>query len=156
MVQCYTCINELISAPPKGKQKENPFKSDVKIQAILEEFEAQKNRPTGFAIHPKMEKLKMLLVEHFAQKQFDKEDADAAGRGEGVSGDSRVMVFSTYRQCVDEIVEYLNRERPMIRAVPFIGQGTDKSGKKGYGQKQQLEVCSSSICPVQAYNEDDF
>ncbi|KAJ3558501.1 hypothetical protein NM688_g891 [Phlebia brevispora] len=140
MVQCYTCINELISAPPKGKQKENPFKSDVKIQAILEEFEAQKNRPTGFAIHPKMEKLKMLLVEHFAQKQFDKEDADAAGRGEGVSGDSRVMVFSTYRQCVDEIVEYLNRESPMIRAVPFIGQGTDKSGKKGYGQKQQLEV----------------
>ena len=129
-----------MTAPPKGKQKENPHKSDPKMQAVLQKLEEQKSGPDGFPVHPKMDKLKTLLIEHFAQKQFDKEDADANGHGADVSGDSRVMVFSTYRQSVDEIVELLNKDRPMIRAVPFIGQGTDKSGRKGYGQKEQLEV----------------
>ncbi len=140
MSQCYSCINDIMTAPPKGKQKENPNKSDPKMQAILQELEAQRTADGGFPIHPKMEKVKTLLIEHFAQKHFDKEDADANGQGADISGDSRVMLFSTYRQCVDEIVQYLNKDRPMIRAIPFIGQSTDKSGKKGYGQKQQLEV----------------
>lgn len=93
-------------------------------------------------MHPKMDKMKTLLVEHFAQKRFDKEDADANGNdnGEELSGDSRVMVFASFRQGVDEVVEFLNSERPLIQAVPFIGQGTDKAGKKGYGQKEQLDV----------------
>lgn len=51
------------------------------------------------------------------------------------------MVFCSFRQGVEEVVEFLKHEEPMIRPVPFIGQGTDKSGKKGYGQKEQLAVC---------------
>ena len=83
-----------------------------------------------------MEKLKTLLIEHFAQRQFDLEDAQTPG----ATDDSRVMVFCSYRQCVEEVVAFLNQEKPMIRAIPFIGQGTDKSGRKGYGQKEQLGV----------------
>lgn len=140
--QCYNCLQELVSAPPKGKQKQNPYQSDPKVQAVLQELDKQKNRPGGFLTHPKMEKLKMLLIEHFAQKRFEKEDADLVGGREGVTGDSHVMVFCSFRQCVDEVVKFLNLDSPMIRAVPFIGQGTDKSGKKGYGQKEQLDVRS--------------
>lgn len=55
------------------------------------------------------------------------------------------MVFMTFQEAVDEIVEVLNFERPLIRAHKFIGQGTDKQGKKGLAQKKQLEV-SVSLC----------
>ena len=108
----------------------------------MQELERQKNQPGGFVTHPKMEKLKMLLIEHFAQKQFEKEDAvanNAIGAAD-LTGDSRVMVFCSFRQCVEEVTAFLNRDSPMIRAVPFIGQGTDKAGRKGYGQKEQLSV----------------
>ena len=87
-----------------------------------------------------MDKMKTLLIEHFAQKQFDKEDATANGGAPNAADDSRVMLFVSYRQCIDEVMEVLKHEQPLIRAVPFIGQGIDKNGKKGYGQKEQLEV----------------
>ena len=45
----------------------------------------------------------------------------------------------------EQITEALNSEKPLIRAVPFIGQGVDKQGKKGYGQKEQLEV---GVCAI--------
>ena len=143
-MQCYKCLHELYTAPPKGKQKQNPHASDPKMQAVMQELEAQKARPGGFLTHPKMERLKMLLIEHFAQRRLDFEEAEAEVNGQtGTNdGDSRVMVFCSYRQCVEEVTAFLNQDSPMIRAVPFIGQGTDKSGRKGYGQKEQLEVCA--------------
>lgn len=116
------------------KAKAEQLQKDQKLQEVLQELEAQRARPGGFSAHPKMDTLKTLLVEHFAQRQFDRED------GNGGGDDSRVMVFVSYRQCIDEVIALLNHERPLIRAVPFIGQGTDKNGKKGYGQKEQLEV----------------
>lgn len=96
----------------------------------------------------------MLLIEHFAQKRFEKEDADLEGGREGVTGESCVMVFCSFRQCVEEVVKFLNLDSPMIRAVPFIGQGTDKSGKKGYGQKEQLDVRSRSVVSVECLIAD--
>lgn len=133
-------VNSTTGKSTTSKAKANQFQKDPKLQAIIQELEAQKNRPGGFSVHPKMEKMKTLLIEHFAQKQFDKDDADANGGNHTLTGDSRVMLFVTLRQCIDEVMEVLNREKPLIRAVPFIGQGTDKNGKKGYGQKEQLEV----------------
>ena len=91
-------------------------------------------------MHPKMDMVKTLLIEHFAQKRLDKEDAVASGGGDDLSGDSRVMVFASFRQNVDLLITMLNKENPLIRAVPFFGQGTDKHGNKGYSQKGQLEV----------------
>ena len=46
---------------------------------------------------------------------------------------------------VEEIVDLLNKDSPIIRAKPFIGQGTDKQGRKGYAQKEQLEACVSVL-----------
>ena len=133
-----------MTAPPKGKQKKNLAAEDPKIQAVLQELETQKAR--GFGVHPKQAMLKTLLIEHFAQRRFDFEDATANGHvPEDVTGDSRVMVFCSFRQGVEEVVEFLKHEEPMIRPVPFIGQGTDKSGKKGYGQKEQLAVGDSRL-----------
>lgn len=89
-------------------------------------------RSGGFKPHPKIEKLKTILIQHFGSKISDEggEDGD----------DTKVMVFSSYRGVVDEIVQELDKERPLIRAARFIGQGVDKQGNKGLAQKDQLEV----------------
>ena len=39
------------------------------------------------------------------------------------ASNSRVIVFSTYRESVHEITELLLRHKPMIKAMSFIGQG---------------------------------
>jgi ATP-dependent DNA helicase MPH1 len=90
-----------------------------------------------FPPHPKMEKLKSLVLEHLLTK-------DATGEDRGSTEpnpNTRVMVFVTYRDCVEEVVDYLNLESPIIKATKFIGQGTDKGGRKGFAQKEQLGVC---------------
>ncbi|KAI0639199.1 hypothetical protein C8Q77DRAFT_45651 [Trametes polyzona] len=98
---------------------------------LMKELEKQAAR--GFSMHPKMDTLRTLLIDHFA-KQMPEDGAN------GPQSKSRAMVFVSFRECVEEIVELLNKESPIIRAKAFIGQGTDKQGKRGYAQKEQLEV----------------
>jgi ATP-dependent DNA helicase MPH1 len=50
------------------------------------------------------------------------------------------MVFVTFREAVDEIVDFLNQESPLLRVAKFIGQGIDRKGNKGLAQREQLEV----------------
>ncbi|KAI0762783.1 hypothetical protein C8Q74DRAFT_1458838 [Fomes fomentarius] len=129
---CYGYLQDVVKGEDDTGGKKALRKSDT-FKKLIKTFEEQAAR--GFSMHPKMDVLKTLLVDHFA-KQLP-EDAE----GSNVSSrQSRAMVFVSFRECVEEIVELLNKESPIIRAKPFIGQGTDKQGKKGYGQKQQLEV----------------
>jgi len=82
----------------------------------------------GFGGHPKMVKLREIVEEHFTQCKKD-----------GTFDETRIMVFCSYREVVDEIVERLNKFQG-IKATRLVGQGTDTKGKKGLGQKQQNEV----------------
>ncbi|KAG6911756.1 hypothetical protein DXG01_000002 [Tephrocybe rancida] len=138
---CHTYIQELSRqgdeevASGSGKtsaaaSRKKGLREDPMFQAVLRELNNQ--RACGFSVHPKMDRLKTLIIEHFAQKIPDNEEA--------APDDTRVMVFVTFREAVDEIVDTLNAERPLIRAHKFIGQGTDKQGKKGLAQKEQLDV----------------
>lgn len=77
--------------------------------------------------HPKMIATVDTVLEHFKREQD-------AGR------DTRVMIFCSLRECVREICEFLNHHS-FLRATPFIGQASDKTGK-GLTQKQQKEVIS--------------
>ncbi|KAG2160089.1 uncharacterized protein EDB93DRAFT_1113395 [Suillus bovinus] len=129
---CHNCLLE-ISAEKEddsGKKKGSAtsgLRKDKNFMALLSELEVQKVRPGGYGMHPKMETLKMLLLQHFGARM---------GEGE----ETRAMVFVTYRECVDEIVHILNEEQPLLKVTRFIGQGTDKQGRKGFAQKEQLEV----------------
>jgi ATP-dependent DNA helicase MPH1 len=133
---CYTYLQELASDKGDGDSKKDvkaqKLRTNSKFQALVKEIETQRNR--GFSLHPKMDILKGLIVQHFGERLTDE--------GENQE-ETRAMVFVTYRECVDEIVEMLNVEKPLIRATKFVGQGTDKQGKKGFGQKEQLEVSLS-------------
>lgn len=113
------------------------LKGDKNWTALLVELEKQKAH--GFDPHPKMEKLISLALRHFVEA--DAEAAAAIVRGEPIEGESKVMVFVQFRDCVDEIIDRLKHHHPLIRPTPFIGQGTDKRGNKGISQKEQLEVC---------------
>ncbi|KAH9487144.1 ATP-dependent DNA helicase mph1 [Psilocybe cubensis] len=133
---CYLFLNELRTEVDKdipGAARQNNsskrFKNDPGYVALMKEVEAQ--RQAGWGIHPKIEKLKTILIQHFGSKLAD---------NNGEEDTSKVMVFSSYRGVVQELVNELNKESPLIRATEFIGQGTDKQGKKGLQQKEQLEV----------------
>ncbi|KAF8971564.1 hypothetical protein BDZ97DRAFT_1651060 [Flammula alnicola] len=120
--------NEEVEGVKKKKASNKRLEDDPNFRAFVQEFENQHTR--GFSIHPKIEKLKTILIQHFGSKLGD----------EAVEDDTKVMVFSSYRSVVEEIVAELDKERPLIRATQFIGQGVDKQGKKGLSQKEQLEV----------------
>ncbi|KAI0670106.1 P-loop containing nucleoside triphosphate hydrolase protein [Trametes maxima] len=134
VTMCYGFLKGIAS----GQDDSSAKKAIRKIGGftdLMKLFEEQATR--GFAIHPKMDTLRTLLIDHFAKQLPD----ELGGPAEGApGGQSRAMVFVSFRECVEEIVELLNKESPIIRAKAFIGQGTDKQGKKGYAQKEQLEV----------------
>ncbi|KAJ6519582.1 hypothetical protein C8R45DRAFT_951979 [Mycena sanguinolenta] len=113
----------------KKTPKPNKFRDNPHFQAVIKELEQQRLR--GFVAHPKMEKMNTLVIEHFGQKIGD--DGQETEQ-------TRVMVFVSFREAVGEIVDVLNAQKPLIRASPFIGQGTDKQGKKGMAQKEQLDI----------------
>jgi hypothetical protein len=54
------------------------------------------------------------------------------------SRSSRVIIFTESRNSVEEIVSALTRHKPLIKAMPFVGQSSTKS--KGLSQKQQSEI----------------
>jgi len=140
---CHNCLLE-ISAEKEddcGKKKSSAtsgLRKEKIFLALLSELEVQKVRPGGYGMHPKMEILKMLLLQHFGARM---------GEGE----ETRAMVFVTYRECVDEIVHILNEDSPLLKVTRFIGQGTDKQGRKGFAQKEQLEASPELRRWIRAY-----
>lgn len=49
------------------------------------------------------------------------------------------MIFSSFRDSVQEIAEMLLQHQPVIRVMTFVGHASGKS-MKGFTQKEQLEV----------------
>ena len=108
------------------KKKINRIDNDPLVKHLMGEFERQKaGRNGNLPPHPKLDKLLSLCLDHFSGENADQ---------------TRVMVFSTFRTCVEEMVEVLNQFSPTLRATRFVGQGTDTKGQKGMSQKEQLEV----------------
>ncbi|CAE6524443.1 unnamed protein product [Rhizoctonia solani] len=113
-----------------GKQHQANWGTNTEFQAILSRIAKYRLEGAGlgsaavFPPHPKMEKLNEILVEHF-------NGPDAK--------ETRVMVFTNFRESVDEIVAHLNaNDAKKIRAHRFIGQAGGKGGDKGMTQKEQL------------------
>ncbi|KAH9964439.1 hypothetical protein BC827DRAFT_1187103 [Russula dissimulans] len=130
---CFRSLSE--EAEGSGSDKPSGLNKDPAFQALMDELRLQKS--SGFAAHPKLEKLKTLVVHHFGQRL---RDADGTNAGERSDDDTRAMVFVTFREAVDEIVEFLNQESPLLRVTKFIGQGVDKKGNKGLAQREQLDI----------------
>ncbi|XP_060939393.1 Fanconi anemia group M protein [Limanda limanda] len=85
--------------------------------------------------HPKLEKLEGVVLQHFIQWAESSAHNDALG-----AESTRVMIFSSFRESVQEIADMLNRQAPMIKVMTFMGQASAGKGVKGFTQKEQLEV----------------
>uniref|UniRef100_A0AAY5KZ09 FA complementation group M n=1 Tax=Esox lucius TaxID=8010 RepID=A0AAY5KZ09_ESOLU len=86
--------------------------------------------------HPKLQKLEEVVVGHFRTW------SENAGSGTPLFR-TRVMIFSSFRESVQEIAAMLNRHLPLIKVMSFMGQASAGKGVKGFTQKEQLEVVRS-------------
>nr|XP_061824249.1 Fanconi anemia group M protein homolog isoform X1 [Nerophis lumbriciformis] len=89
--------------------------------------------------HPKLEKLEAVVLQHFQTS------ADITSDNNGLPAQqvsTRVMIFSSFRDSVQEIATMLNRHAPLIKVMTFMGQASVGKGVKGFTQKEQLEVVS--------------
>ena len=130
---CFRSLTE--EAESAASDTHSPLSTDPAFRTLMTELRLQKS--IGFAIHPKLETLKTLVIDHFGQRW---PDDDASNVSVQVSDDTRAIVFATFREAVDEIVDFLNQESPLLRATKFIGQGIDKKGNKGLAQREQGDV----------------
>ena len=80
--------------------------------------------------HPKLEKLKELVVAHFREK-----------KNENVA--TRVMIFSQYRDSVQEITACLHYFKPLIKVMEFVGQAGTKGNLLNW--VQNLDEISQSF-----------
>lgn len=100
------------------------------------------DRPSGsggfFYSHPKLYKLEEVVLEHFRECQ--------SSGGSSPSGkaarNTRVMIFSQYRESVQEIADMLSQHHPLVKVMTFVGHSAGKSSSKGLTQKEQTEVCT--------------
>ena len=94
----------------------------------------------NFSSHPKLLKLQEIVVEHF--KRYCPNNLKNTSIQTPLN--TRVMVFSQYRDSVQEITALLSKHEPLIKVMSFIGQGNKETsgGKntKGLSQKEQFEV----------------
>ncbi|KAM6075004.1 Fanconi anemia group M protein isoform 2-T2 [Chlamydotis macqueenii] len=89
--------------------------------------------------HPKLRKLEEIVIKHFESWKKGCSD-QVTTEGTSVEAvDTRVMIFSSFRDSVQEIAEMLSRLSPVVRVMTFVGHSTGKS-TKGFTQKEQLEV----------------
>ncbi|XP_051237234.1 Fanconi anemia group M protein isoform X2 [Dicentrarchus labrax] len=104
------------------------------LEAMFVKPSAGQDEPFIYS-HPKLEKLEEVVVQHF--RLWAQSSGDNNGPQE-VS--TRVMIFSSFRESVQEIAAMLNRHAPLIRVMTFMGQASAGKGVKGFTQKEQLEV----------------
>uniref|UniRef100_A0ABM5FCA9 Fanconi anemia group M protein isoform X2 n=1 Tax=Pogona vitticeps TaxID=103695 RepID=A0ABM5FCA9_9SAUR len=93
------------------------------------------NRKPFIYSHPKLKKLEEVVTEHFRSWKEHGDQKIPEGRPAG----TRVMIFSSFRDSVQEIAEMLSQHYPAVRVMTFVGHSTGKS-TKGFTQKEQLEV----------------
>nr|XP_015205749.1 PREDICTED: Fanconi anemia group M protein [Lepisosteus oculatus] len=88
--------------------------------------------------HPKLRKLEEVVLEHFRSWSEHTGPGDAEGAADRVC--TRVMIFSSFRESVQEIAAMLSRHQPLVRVMTFMGQSSAGKGVRGFTQKEQLEV----------------
>ena len=94
-----------------------------------------------FYSHPKLVKLEEVVVGHFRKLC---EQSTSSVRSPGGSVNTRVMIFSQYRESVQEIADMLSQHASLVRVMSFVGH-SGKSSSKGLTQKEQTEVRGISV-----------
>lgn len=98
-----------------------------------------------FLGHPKMDYLNGAVLRHFVEASEDG----------GTAAETRVMIFSSYRDSAQEIVTMLEAHQPTIKPHIFVGQA-DAKANAGMPQKEQLQVYLKNILFAWGFFPDLF
>ncbi|OMH82903.1 ATP-dependent DNA helicase mph1, partial [Zancudomyces culisetae] len=105
--------------------------------------------------HPKLEALTNVIKTHLTDHK-NRVVGDNNPQGEN-GGDTKIIVFTQFRDSVDEILQCLKLFEPEIRAVGFVGQskgtnsttnGTNSSSVNAFGDG--LDETQQSLCEMDA------
>ncbi|KAK7141824.1 hypothetical protein R3I94_011495 [Phoxinus phoxinus] len=129
-------IQNIFSGPKESSRARNELQRSPVFMDLYREMEtmfATSSRgpqdPYVYS-HPKLQKLDEVVLRHF-QSQAESSDSEVS---------TRVMIFSSFRESVQEIAEMLNRHQPLVKVMTFMGQASAGKGVRGFTQKEQLEV----------------
>ncbi|EFW15299.1 3'-5' DNA helicase [Coccidioides posadasii str. Silveira] len=117
----------------KGGKCASQIVADGNFKVLMSKLRSWTNTEE-FIGHPKLEYLRRAILNHFLDAG-GKNDGDS----EGSDSNTRVMIFSHFRDSAEEIVRVLRKHQPFVRPHVFIGQANAK-GSEGMDQKTQLEV----------------
>ncbi|XP_009944811.1 PREDICTED: Fanconi anemia group M protein-like, partial [Leptosomus discolor] len=123
-MKLYQQLRDMFSGTSLASANGNVYKSTTVFE----------NKKEFIYSHPKLRKLEEIVIEHFKSWK-----GGSSGSRSADAVDTRVMIFSSFRDSVQEIADMLSRLRPVVRVMTFVGHSTGKS-TKGFTQKEQLEV----------------
>ncbi|KAI2638209.1 type III restriction enzyme [Xylaria nigripes] len=112
-----------------GSKLKKQIVEDASFQEMMSKIERW-TRSSDFVGHPKLTHLTDTVLNHFM-------DAGEASGG-NVSSNTRIIVFSEYRDSAEEIVRVLNTHQPLIKAAVFVGQA-DSKRSEGMKQAEQIQ-----------------
>ncbi|KAF3055784.1 ATP-dependent DNA helicase mph1 [Daldinia childiae] len=112
----------------KGSKYKKQIVESPSFQEMMSKI-ASWSKKDDFVSHPKLTYLSDTVLNHFM---------DAGEGRESGSTNTRIIVFSEYRDSAEEIVRVLNIHKPLIRAAVFVGQA-DSKRSGGMKQSEQIE-----------------
>ncbi|XP_077077802.1 Fanconi anemia group M protein-like isoform X2 [Siphateles boraxobius] len=129
-------IQNIFSGPKESSRARNELQRSPVFMDLYREMEtmfatSRQGPPDPYVYsHPKLQKLDEVVLRHF-QSRAESSDSEVS---------TRVMIFSSFRESVQEIAEMLNRHQPLVKVMTFMGQASAGKGVRGFTQKEQLEV----------------
>ncbi len=121
--------DEIEGKGQKGSKYKRQIVEDASFQDMMNKMDRWV-RNDNFVGHPKLTHLSNTVLNHFM---------DAGEGHEGsASSNTRIIVFSEYRDSAEEIVRVLNSHKPLIRAAVFVGQA-DSKRSEGMKQAEQIQ-----------------
>ncbi|KNC96281.1 uncharacterized protein SPPG_08433 [Spizellomyces punctatus DAOM BR117] len=142
---CYSHLHSYVEEAQKSGARISRSRAELlknrDFLGLMSRIKQLMGSPT-FSSHPKLDRLVSLVVQHFVEHAEETQRLTEDGRSTECR-ETRVMVFSQFRESVEEIKAALEQHKPMIRVMSFVGQSAGGKGtKKGFSQKEQLRVLS--------------
>ncbi|KAI1112491.1 hypothetical protein F5Y14DRAFT_421848 [Nemania sp. NC0429] len=131
--------DELEGQGQKGSKYKRQIAENTSFQEMMNKIDRW-IRNEDFVGHPKLTHLSDTVLNHF----MDAGD----GREGNASSNTRIIVFSEYRDSAEEIVRVLNSHKPLVRAAVFVGQA-DSKRSEGMKQAEQIQR-------IQKFKEGEF
>ncbi|KAA0711587.1 Fanconi anemia group M protein [Triplophysa tibetana] len=129
-------IQNIISGAKESPRMRNELQRNPVFMDLYRDMEVAFKKPNTDSkepyvySHPKLQRLDEVVSQHFKTSGSDSSDG----------ANTRVMIFSSFRESVQEIADMLNRHQPLVRVMTFMGQSSAGKGVRGFTQKEQLEV----------------